>query len=146
MTILTRRHGSAHPPQSPAFINHLRVRVPRLECCPMDMMAMVTSLLAAKSGGVQMQVAAAIMKSNADAEKFAVQTLLGAGASSLCQCRRRASAAISIFRLKSPSSVITLRGEDSCRIISARKATRREQDRYYAGHREIGRASCRERV
>jgi hypothetical protein len=30
-----------------------------------------------------MQVAATIMKSNADAEKFAVQTLLGAGASSL---------------------------------------------------------------
>ena len=49
----------------------------------MDMMSMVTSLLAAKSGGVQMQVAATIMKSNADAEKLAVQTLLGAGASSL---------------------------------------------------------------
>jgi uncharacterized DUF497 family protein len=32
--------------------------------------------------------------------------------------------------------IITLRGEDSCRIISARKATRHEQDRYYAGHRE----------
>ncbi|HTF73592.1 MAG TPA: hypothetical protein VK620_04540 [Bradyrhizobium sp.] len=30
-----------------------------------------------------MQVAATIMKSNADAEKLAVQTLLGAGASSL---------------------------------------------------------------
>jgi len=30
-----------------------------------------------------MQVAATIMKSNAAAEKFAVQTLLGAGASSL---------------------------------------------------------------
>jgi uncharacterized protein len=32
--------------------------------------------------------------------------------------------------------IVTLRGEDSCRIISARKATRHEQDRYYAGHRE----------
>jgi uncharacterized protein len=32
--------------------------------------------------------------------------------------------------------VVTLRGEDSCRIISARKATRHEQDRYYAGDRE----------
>jgi hypothetical protein len=42
----------------------------------MDMMSMVTSLLAAKAGGVQMQIAATIMKSNADAEKFAVQTLL----------------------------------------------------------------------
>ncbi|HTE98755.1 MAG TPA: hypothetical protein VK621_08980, partial [Bradyrhizobium sp.] len=60
----------------------------------MDMMSMVTSLLAAKSGGVQMQVAATIMKSNADAEKFAVQTLLGAGASSLANVgvgRRRQS-------------------------------------------------------
>jgi uncharacterized DUF497 family protein len=26
--------------------------------------------------------------------------------------------------------IVTLRGEDSCRIISARKATRHEQDRY----------------
>src|SRR6266700_5741792 len=60
----------------------------------------------------------------------------GRGRVVACQCRRRASAAISIFRLKSPSSVVTLRGEDSCRIISARKATRHEQDRYYAGHRE----------
>jgi len=29
--------------------------------------------------------------------------------------------------------IVTLRGEDSCRIISARKATRHEQDQYYAG-------------
>jgi uncharacterized protein len=32
--------------------------------------------------------------------------------------------------------IVTLRGEDNCRIISARKATRHEQDRYYAGGRE----------
>ena len=38
---------------------------------------MVTSLLAAKAGGTQSQIAASILKSNADAEKFAVQTLLG---------------------------------------------------------------------
>jgi hypothetical protein len=44
----------------------------------MDMMAMVTGLLAAQAGKVQMQVAATIMKSNADSEKSAVQTLLGA--------------------------------------------------------------------
>jgi hypothetical protein len=43
----------------------------------MDMMAMVSSLLAAKAGNTQMQVAATIMKSNADAEKSAVMTLLG---------------------------------------------------------------------
>jgi hypothetical protein len=48
----------------------------------MDMMAMVGSLLAAKAGNTQMQVAASIMKSNSDAEKFAVQTLLGGQASS----------------------------------------------------------------
>jgi uncharacterized DUF497 family protein len=32
--------------------------------------------------------------------------------------------------------VVAMRGEDVCRIISARKADRREQDRYYAGDRE----------
>jgi uncharacterized protein len=32
--------------------------------------------------------------------------------------------------------VVTLPGEDTCGIISARKATRHEQDRYYAGDRE----------
>ena len=42
---------------------------------------MVTSLLAAKAGNTQLQVAASILKSNADAEKFAVQTLLGGQAS-----------------------------------------------------------------
>jgi hypothetical protein len=44
----------------------------------MDMMSMVSGILAARAGNVQMQVAAAIMKSNADAEKSAVLTLLGA--------------------------------------------------------------------
>jgi len=33
--------------------------------------------------------------------------------------------------------IMTLRDADLCRIISARKATRHEQDRYYAGDREI---------
>jgi uncharacterized DUF497 family protein len=32
--------------------------------------------------------------------------------------------------------ITTLRHEDICRIISARRATRHEQDRYYAGDRE----------
>ena len=32
--------------------------------------------------------------------------------------------------------IVTLRDEDACRIISARKATRHEQDWYYAGNRE----------
>ena len=32
--------------------------------------------------------------------------------------------------------VVTPRAEDVCRIISARKATRHEQDRYYADDRE----------
>jgi uncharacterized DUF497 family protein len=32
--------------------------------------------------------------------------------------------------------VVTLREERTCRIISARRATRYEQDRYYAGDRE----------
>jgi len=32
--------------------------------------------------------------------------------------------------------VVTLPDEETCRIISARKATRHEQDRYYAGNDE----------
>jgi hypothetical protein len=49
----------------------------------MDMMAMVSSMLAAQAGNVQMQVAATMMKSNADAEKSAVLTLLGAAQQSM---------------------------------------------------------------
>ena len=45
----------------------------------MDMMSMVSSILAAQAGNTQIQVATAIMKSNADAEKSAVMTLLGTG-------------------------------------------------------------------
>ena len=43
----------------------------------MDMMSMVSSLLAMQAGGLQQQIATSMIKSNADAEKFAVQTLLG---------------------------------------------------------------------
>jgi hypothetical protein len=49
----------------------------------MDMMAMVSGMLAAQAGNVQMQVAATMMKSNADAEKSAVLTLLGAAQQSM---------------------------------------------------------------
>ncbi len=42
-------------------------------------MSMVSGLLAAQAGNVQMQVAATILKSNADSEKSTVLTLLGAG-------------------------------------------------------------------
>jgi len=48
----------------------------------MDMMAMVSSMLAMQASSTQMQVATTIMKSNADAEKSAVLTLLGAGQNS----------------------------------------------------------------
>jgi peptidyl-tRNA hydrolase len=41
-------------------------------------LSMVSGMLAAQAGNVQMQVAATIIKSNADAEKSAVLTLLGA--------------------------------------------------------------------
>jgi hypothetical protein len=43
----------------------------------MDMMAMVTSMLAMQAANTQTQVATSIMKSNSDAEKSMVQTLLG---------------------------------------------------------------------
>ena len=49
----------------------------------MDMMSMVSSILAAQAGNTQIQVATAIMKSNADAEKSAVLTLLGAAQQSV---------------------------------------------------------------
>jgi hypothetical protein len=42
----------------------------------MDMMSMVMSVLSAQAGNTQTQVATSIMKSNEDAAKFAVQTLL----------------------------------------------------------------------
>jgi hypothetical protein len=44
----------------------------------MDMMSIVSGMLAAQAGNVQVQVAATILKSNADAEKSTVLTLLGA--------------------------------------------------------------------
>ncbi len=47
----------------------------------MDTMSIVSSLLSAQAGNVQSQVATSILKSNADAEKSAVLTLLGGQAS-----------------------------------------------------------------
>jgi hypothetical protein len=43
----------------------------------MDTLSIVSSILAAQAGNVQTQVAATLIKSNADAEKSAVLTLLG---------------------------------------------------------------------
>jgi len=40
-------------------------------------MSLVSAALAAQAGNTQMQIAATIMKNNADAEKSAVLTLLG---------------------------------------------------------------------
>jgi hypothetical protein len=45
----------------------------------MDTMAMVSTMLAAQQGALQSNVAATLMKQNADAEKSAVLTLLGTG-------------------------------------------------------------------
>ena len=42
-------------------------------------MSLVSAALAAQAGNTQMQIAATIMKKNADAEKSTVMTLLGAG-------------------------------------------------------------------
>lgn len=49
----------------------------------MDMMAMVSTMLAAQQGALQSNIAATLMKQNADAEKSTVLTLLGAGQPSL---------------------------------------------------------------
>jgi len=45
----------------------------------MDLMAMVSAMLAMQAGNLQTQVATTVLKSNMDAEKSAVMTLLGAG-------------------------------------------------------------------
>ena len=42
-------------------------------------MSLVASIMSAQAGNTQMQIAATLMKKNADAEKSAVLTLLGAG-------------------------------------------------------------------
>ncbi|MGL4288843.1 MAG: hypothetical protein ACRCVA_21010 [Phreatobacter sp.] len=49
----------------------------------MDMMAMVSSVLAAQQGALQSNIAATLTKQNADMEKSTVLTLLGAGQPSL---------------------------------------------------------------
>jgi len=43
----------------------------------MDMMAMVSGMLAMQAGNTQGQIAATVMKKNLDAEKSAMQILLG---------------------------------------------------------------------
>jgi Putative motility protein len=52
--------------------------LPALESLRMDM-SLVSGFLAAQAGNLQMQVATTILKSNMDAEKSAVMTLLGTG-------------------------------------------------------------------
>lgn len=49
----------------------------------MDMMAMVSTMLASQQGALQSNIAATLMKQNADAEKSTILTLLGAGQPSL---------------------------------------------------------------
>jgi Putative motility protein len=49
----------------------------------MDMMSMVTSILAAQAGNTQQQVATTLLKSNLDAQNSVVQALLGTGTPSL---------------------------------------------------------------
>jgi Putative motility protein len=49
-----------------------------LESLRMDM-SLVSGILAAQAGNLQMQVATTVLKSNMDAEKSAVMTLLGTG-------------------------------------------------------------------
>ena len=49
----------------------------------MDMMAMVSTMLAAQQGALQSNISATLMKQNADMEKSTVLTLMGAGQPSL---------------------------------------------------------------
>lgn len=43
----------------------------------MDLVSMVSGIMAMKSANLQGQVATTVMKQNLDAQKFAMQTLLG---------------------------------------------------------------------
>jgi len=54
-------------------------------------MSLIGAALGAQAGNIQMQVAASIMKSNADAQKFAVATLLGAAQDNLSSLANVAS-------------------------------------------------------
>ncbi|KRQ14726.1 MULTISPECIES: putative motility protein [Bradyrhizobium] len=49
----------------------------------MDMMAMVSTMLASQQGALQSNIAATLTKQNMDMEKSTVLTLLGAGQPSL---------------------------------------------------------------
>ncbi|RZN11098.1 hypothetical protein CWO91_09840 [Bradyrhizobium genosp. SA-3] len=49
----------------------------------MDMMAMVSTMLAAQQGALQSNIAATLTRQNMDMEKSTVLTLLGAGQPSL---------------------------------------------------------------
>lgn len=49
----------------------------------MDTMAMVSTMLASQQGALQSNISATLLKQNADVEKSAVLTLLGAGQPSL---------------------------------------------------------------
>lgn len=49
----------------------------------MDMMAMVSTMLAAQQGAMQSNIAATLTKQNMDMEKSTVLTLMGAGQPSL---------------------------------------------------------------
>jgi hypothetical protein len=48
-----------------------------------DIASLAGSLIAAQAGNTQLQIATSILKSNLDAEKSSVLTLLGAGSPSL---------------------------------------------------------------
>ena len=49
----------------------------------MDITSLVSSILATQAGNTQQQIATTVLKSNLDAEKAVVLTLLGAGSPSL---------------------------------------------------------------
>jgi Putative motility protein len=48
----------------------------------MDVAALALSLLSAQAGNTQQQIATSVLKSNIDAEKSSVLTILGAGSQS----------------------------------------------------------------
>ena len=72
----------------------------------MDVASLASSLIAAQAGNTQQQIATTLLKSNLNAEKSVVQTLLGAGSPSLANVGPGVWRAGEITRQSGPQVVL----------------------------------------
>ena len=78
----------------------------------MDLVSMAASIMAAKAGALQQQVATSTLKSNLDAQKSTVLTLLGAGQQAPSPMSAPASVAISTSARRRRQPLGLHRGRD----------------------------------